>query len=71
MFVNQRPSSDLLVSLRATLQKLAENFRSAEDNPIMVELRRLLLLHIADLDNVEASQERENELKDERFVGNL
>jgi hypothetical protein len=52
-----------MVSLRATLQKLEENFRSAEDQPIMAELRRLLLLHIADLDNVEASQEYENALE--------
>jgi len=63
MFVRQRPSSDLMVSLRATLQKLEENFRSAEDQPIMAELRRLLLLHISDLDNVEASQEHENALE--------
>jgi len=63
MFVRQRPSSDLVVSLRATLQKLAENFRSAEDKPMMAELRSLLLLHIADLDNVEVSQEQESALK--------
>ena len=56
MFVLQRPSSDLVVSLRAALQKLAEDFRSADDQPIMTELRRLLLLYIADLDNVEASE---------------
>jgi len=61
MFARQRPSSDLVVSLRATLQKLAENFRLAEDQPVMAELRRLLLLHIADLDNVQASQEQEND----------
>jgi len=60
MFVCQRPSSDLVVSLRATLEELAENFRSAEDQPIMAELRRLLMLHIADLDDAEAPQEEEN-----------
>jgi hypothetical protein len=50
--VGQRPSSELIQSLRVTLQKLEENFASPEDHPPMAELKRILLLRIADLDPI-------------------
>jgi hypothetical protein len=54
----QRPSSDLIQNLRATLQKLADSFDAADNQPVMAKLKSILLLRIADL--AEASQEKEN-----------
>jgi hypothetical protein len=56
----QRPSSDLIQNLRATLQKLAESFDAADNQPVMAKLKSLLLLRIADLECAEASQEKKN-----------
>ena len=50
--VSHRPAFELMQSLRAVLQKLEKNFSSLEDQPMFAELRRLILLHIADLASV-------------------
>jgi hypothetical protein len=47
-------------SLRAVLQKLEENFSSLEDQPMFAELRRLILLRIADLESVGGAVEKAN-----------
>ncbi len=47
-------------SLRAVLQKLEKNFSSLEDQPMFAELRRLILLHIADLESVGGAVEKAN-----------
>ncbi|WP_348262640.1 hypothetical protein P8935_22950 [Telmatobacter sp. DSM 110680] len=44
-------------SLRITLNKLEENFASPEDEPIIAELKRILMLRIADIEAVETLQE--------------
>src|SRR3954451_25344776 len=54
-----RPSSELIQSLRLTLQKIEENFTSAEDEPNIAELKRILLLRIADIEAVETLREAE------------
>jgi len=43
-------SSELLQFLRITLQKIEENFPSQEDEPVVRELKRLLLLRVAELE---------------------
>ena len=55
--VSHRPSSELIQSLRTTLQKLEENFASPEDQPRIGELKRILLHRIADLEFVGAAVE--------------
>jgi len=57
--MSHRPTSELIQSLRVTLQKLEENFASLEDQPVMAELKRILLLRIADIEAVDALQEAE------------
>ena len=54
--MSHRPTFELKQSLRVTLQKLEENFASLEDQPVMAELKRILLLRIADIEAVEALQ---------------
>ena len=54
--VSHRQASELMQSLRAVLQKLEKNFSSLEDQPMFAELRRLILLHIADLEFVENAE---------------
>ena len=51
--VSHRPASELMESLRGVLQKLEKNFSSLEHQPMFAELRRLILLHIAELEFVE------------------
>jgi hypothetical protein len=58
--VPHRPASELIRSLRATLLKLEENFASPEDWPMMAELKRIILLRIADLEFVGAVVEKDN-----------
>jgi hypothetical protein len=58
--VSHRPASELMQSLRVVLQKLEENFSSLEDQPMFAELRRLILLHIADLESVAGAVEKAN-----------
>jgi hypothetical protein len=54
-----RPASELIQSLRLTLQKIEENFASVEDEPNIAELKRILLLRIADIEATEALREAE------------
>ncbi len=49
-----RPTREVLEGLRLTLQKLEQNFDSVEDEPAMADLKRILLLRIADLEAAEA-----------------
>ena len=58
--VDNRPSFELIKSLRTTLLKLEESFASPEDQPQIAELKRILLLRIADIEFVEAIVERDN-----------
>jgi hypothetical protein len=46
-----RLSSELLQFLRVTLQTIDENFPSQEDEPVVAELKRLLLLRVAELES--------------------
>lgn len=55
--MGSRPSSELLRSLRVTLQKLEESFALPEDEPNVTELKRILLLRIADIEVIDALQE--------------
>jgi hypothetical protein len=55
--VSRRPAYELIQSLRASLQKLEENFASPEDQPRIADIKRILLLHIADLEFVGAAVE--------------
>jgi hypothetical protein len=52
-----RLSSELIQSLRITLQKLEENFASPDDQNVIAELKRIILLRIADLEFVGAAVE--------------
>ena len=54
--MSHRPASELMQSLRGVLQKLEKNFSSLEDQPMFAELRRLILLYIADLEFVENAE---------------
>jgi len=56
--VSHHPASGLMQSLRAELRKLEKNFSSLEDQPMFAELRRLILLHIADLESVGGAVEK-------------
>ena len=49
-----RPTSDTLRSLRITLQKLEQNFDGDEDARAMVEVKRILMNRIAELEVVSA-----------------
>jgi len=44
-------SSELIHFLRVTLQKIEEEFPSQEDEPVVAELKRLLLLRLAELES--------------------
>lgn len=48
-----RPSTELIESLRVTLQKVEEDFASPKDQPRIAELRRILLMRIAELESAE------------------
>ena len=52
--MNLRPQSDLIHSLRATLQKLEHTFSSPGDEHVLAEIRNTLLIRIADLEISEA-----------------
>ena len=51
-----RRSNDVLESLRVTLQKLEHGLDPIHDAPAMAELKRMLLLRIAELEAVDALQ---------------
>jgi len=55
VLVGLRPTVETIESLRATLQKLEESFASVEDEPVLGELKHLLLLRIAQLEAAELS----------------
>lgn len=44
-------TSELIRFLRVTLQKIDENFPSQADEPVVAELKRLLLLRVAELES--------------------
>jgi hypothetical protein len=46
-----RLSSELIRSLRVTLQKIEEDFPSQTDEPVVAALKRLLLLRVAELES--------------------
>lgn len=52
--MNLRPSSDLILNLRATLQKLEHTLSSPEDEHVLAEIKNTLLIRIADLEISEA-----------------
>jgi hypothetical protein len=64
--VQSRPSHDVIQSIRATLQQLEVNFPSLEDQPHLAELKRILLLRMADIEFVEAVVHREAATEDAR-----
>ena len=66
-----RPSSELIQSLRTTLQKLEENFVSPEDQPRLEELKRVLLHRLADLEFVGAAVEKTSPDKPKQQKPNL
>ena len=51
---------ELIDSLRATLSRLEGEFVTAEDQAKMAELKRILLLRIADLEYVGAAVDQAN-----------
>ena len=55
-----RPASELIRSLRAVLQSVEETFASPADQSHITELKRILLLRIADLEFVGAAVEMAN-----------
>jgi hypothetical protein len=48
--MSPRLSSELIRSLRVTLQKIDEEFPTQADEPAVAELKRLLLLRLAELE---------------------
>ena len=44
-------SSELIRSIRVTLQKIDEDFPQQADEPVVAELKRLLLLRVAELES--------------------
>jgi hypothetical protein len=50
-----RPSKDVLESLRVTLQKLEHGLDPTHDASAMAELKRMVLLRIAELEAVEGT----------------
>jgi hypothetical protein len=46
-----RLSPELIQSLRVTLQTIEETFPSQADEPVVAELKRILLLRIAELES--------------------
>ena len=51
-----RLSSELVQSLRVTLQKIDEDFPRSEDEPVVAELKRLLLLRLAELESADTNK---------------
>ena len=52
--MDPRPPTDILRSLRITLQKLEQNHHADEEASAMAELRRILLNRIAELEVLSA-----------------
>ena len=51
---------DFISSIRITLQRLEEEFPSPQDQSVIAELKRILLLRLADLEFVGAAVASEN-----------
>lgn len=49
------PSYDSISSIRYTLQRLEENYPAPEDQSVIAELKRILLLRIAELESASAT----------------
>ena len=55
-FMVFRASPELIQSLRVTLQKIDEVFPSQADEPFVAELRRVVLLRIAELESADTDE---------------
>ena len=55
-FMVPRFSSELIQSLRVTLQKIEEDFPSQADEPVVAGLKRILLLRIAELESADTDK---------------
>ena len=51
-----RPTSGVIENLRIALQQMEQNFDSSENEPAVAELRRILLIRIADLEAAVAQE---------------
>jgi hypothetical protein len=56
ILMTPRLSSELIRSLRGTLQKIDEDFPSQADEPVVAALKRLLLLRVAELESVDTDK---------------
>lgn len=61
-----RFSSELIQSLRVTLQTIDEDFPSPADQPVVAELKRLLLLRLSELESAE--REKSNSIDEPEGV---
>lgn len=55
--MSRRTSSEIIRCLRSTLRQLKEIYPSREDQPVRAELKRILLLRIAEFEPTEAGVE--------------
>ena len=60
-FMSPRLSSELIQFLRVLLQKIDEDFPSQEDEPVVGELKRLLLLRVAELESAKCESNSTDE----------
>ena len=59
--MSPRLSSELIQSLRVTLQKIDEEFPLQADEPVVAELKRLLLLRLAELESADTEKLNPND----------
>lgn len=52
--MSHRPTSNVIEALRATLEQVEERCDLGADDPTLVELRRIVLNRVADLQSSEA-----------------
>jgi hypothetical protein len=62
--MDPRPTNETIQNLRLTLQTLEQQFESVDDEPAMAELKRILLIRIADLEAAEALEPADREVTD-------
>ena len=55
--MRQRTPSEIIQSLRATLRHIDENLAPDAEAPILVELKRIILLRIAELEGTKGASE--------------
>ena len=55
--MRQRTPSEIIQSLRAMLRHIDENLAPDAEAPILVELKRIILLRIAELEGTKGSSE--------------